>query len=69
MTRRKLLSLAAKGGALAVAAYAGALPALRSVGYAASRSLRAPSDLLQRMRRRTRPLREHDLDKPHGLAG
>jgi hypothetical protein len=69
MTRRNLLSLAAKAGVLAAGAYAGAVPALRAVGYAAGRSLRAPSDLLARMRRSTRPLRERGLNDPHDLAG
>ena len=69
MTRRYLLSLAATAGVLAAGALAGALPAVRALGYAAGRSLRAPSDLLARIRRRTRPLREEELDDPHGLAG
>ncbi len=69
MTRRNLLTLAASASLLAAGALAGAFPAVRAFGRAAGRSLRAPSDLLARVRRRTRPLREEDLHNPHELAG
>jgi hypothetical protein len=70
MKRRELLRMI--GGAFALGG--AALPSLAAqaatrLRAAARRSLRAPSDLLSRIRRRTRPLEEHDLDEGHDLAG
>ena len=71
MRRRELLRLIAAvlalGGALLPGAAARA--ALRRLGEAARSSLRVPSDLLARVRRRTRPLDEQELGEAHDLAG
>jgi len=71
MKRRELLRLLgaalALGGALLPSAAARA--AFGRLREAARRSLRAPSDLLARMRRRTRPLDEQQLGEGHDLAG
>lgn len=71
MKRRELLRMIggtlALGGALLPSLAARA--AVRRLGEAARRSLRAPSDLLARVRRRTRALDEHELDEGHDLAG
>jgi len=70
MKRRELLQMMAGtfalGGALLPGLPAQILVRLRS---AARRSLRAPSDLLARIRRRTQPLDEDRLDQEHDLAG
>ena len=70
MKRRELLRVIGGalvlGGALLPGLAAQAAAGLRA---AARRSLRAPSDLLSRMRRRTRPLEEHRLDEGNDLAG
>lgn len=71
MKRRELLRLLgaalALGGALLPSAAARA--ALWRLREAARGSLRAPADLLARVRRRTRPLDEHQLGEGHDLAG
>lgn len=70
MKRRELLRMIggtfALGGALLPSLAARAAARLRD---AARRSLRAPSDLLARVRRRTRALDERQLDEGRDLAG
>jgi hypothetical protein len=70
MKRRELLRMI--GGAFALSGTA--LPSLvahatAGLRAAARNTLRAPSDLLSRVRKRTRPLEEHHLDEEHDLAG
>lgn len=69
MMRRRFLRGLLAGSALVVAAVGGLAPAMDTLGVAAARSLRAPADLLVRVRRRTRSLHEDDLYQPHDLAG
>lgn len=66
-TRRDLLRL---GTGFAAALLTGiALPVAHGVGRGLRRSLRAPADLMARIRHRTRPFDPASLDKPHELAG
>jgi hypothetical protein len=57
-------------GALGCAALVGwATPMASGLRRAAGRGLRAPADLLARIRRRTRPLDPDALTEHHDLAG
>jgi len=71
MKRRELLRLL--GAVLALGGTslpsAAARAALRRLREAARSSLRAPADLLARVRARTRPLDEHQLGEGRDLAG
>ncbi len=70
MKRRELLRLGITGGLMVGAAMLGlAAPlsdGLRAVGR---RGMRAPADLLARIRRRTRPLDVDRLHEANDLAG
>ena len=70
MNRRGFLRAVARGGAVVLAVAAGvAVPAARSLWVAAGEKVRAPADLLARLRRNTRPLDPAELHEPHDLAG
>jgi hypothetical protein len=70
MKRRRFLRVLASGGVVLAAATLGlAAPAAKRLRSAAERGLRAPADLLARLRRKTKPLHHDDLYRPHDLAG
>ena len=70
MRRREALRVIVAAGALGCAALLGwAAPVASGLRSAATRGLRAPADLLARIRRRTRPLDPDELTEDHDLAG
>ncbi len=70
MKRRDLLRLGLTAGLLAgAAAFAVAAPLADGLREVGRRGMRAPADLLARIRRRTRPLDMDSVYQPHDLAG
>lgn len=70
MRRRAFLWTLGGGAAVAVGALLAAVaPAAEVLRVAAGQRLRAPADLLARLRRKTKPLDPADLHGPHDLAG
>jgi hypothetical protein len=68
--RREALRAIVAAGALGCATLLGwAAPVASGLRSAATRGLRAPADLLARIRRRTRPLDSDSLTEHHDLAG
>jgi hypothetical protein len=68
--RREALRVIVSAGALGCATLLGwAAPVASGLRSAAGRGLRAPADLLARIRRRTRPLDSDALTEHHDLAG
>ena len=69
MKRRDLLKSTVAAGVVAAATVTGAASTAAAWVGRRARTLRMPANLLARMRRRTRPLRDEDIDLPHDLAG
>lgn len=67
--RRELLRMIGGAGAFWGAALLGLAPLGARLGAATRGALRAPADLLTRIRRRTRPLDERALGEGRDLAG
>ncbi len=66
MKRREALQTIGTALAVAGSVLAGVAAPVTAV---AARVRRVPGDILQRIRRRTRPLKPETLNQPHDLAG